>query len=91
MAQASFGVLNSSLLSSNEGSRSFPKGDNREIAAKISYLHLKIFSKRLANFIQSWQKYPWIKEIQAYENQGSSSFPRGDNREIEAKIKYIYI
>ena len=34
------------------------------------------------NFNQTWYKHSWVKGIQVCSDEGSHSFPRGDNNKI---------
>ena len=71
---------------SNEGPRSFPRGDNYEIA-KIHYRNLKICSRTIGPIsIKLCTKHPWVKEIQVCSNEGPP-FPGGDNNKM-AKIHW---
>ena len=73
-------------VSSNEGPRHFPRGDNYEIA-KIYLQTLKIFFLRTTGPISTklGTKHPWVKGIKVSSNEGPRFFLRGDNKEITKK------
>jgi hypothetical protein len=66
-------------VSSNEGDRPSPRGDNSE-RVKMHWKFLKIFSRTSrSNSIKLGTNYPWIKGIQVYSNKGPGPLQRGDN------------
>ena len=68
---------------SNEGLRSFPRGDNYEIA-KIHWRIWKIFFSKTTEPISTklGTMHHWVKEIQICSNEGLHPFPRAYNYEI---------
>ena len=73
-------------VSSNEGSRPFPRGDNNKIA-NIHFRTLKIVFSRITGPISTKRstKHSRVMGIQVCSNEGPSPFPRGDNKE-KAKL-----
>ena len=68
---------------SPKGPRLLPSGDNKE-EPKLHWQNLKIFFSRTTEPISTklGTKHPVVKGIQAFKNEGSCPFPRGDNYKI---------
>ena len=72
---------------SNEGTRSFPRGDN-EKKIKNTWTELKnhlFLQNELEISTKLGTKHPWVKRVQVCSNEGPPPFPRGNNYE-NAKI-----
>ena len=69
-------------VSSNEGPRPFPRGDNSE-NTKLYLKYLKIFSRTTGPIsTKLGTKHPWVEGIQVCSNERPRPSTRGDNSEI---------
>ena len=68
---------------SNERTRPFPRGDNKEIT-NIHWRNLKIFFLRTTGPISAkfGTKHPSVMQNHVCSNDGTCPFPRGDQYEI---------
>jgi hypothetical protein len=66
-------------VSTNEGDKTSPRGDNSE-RVKIHLNFLKIFSSKtsIQNSIKLGTNYPWMKGNQVCSNKGPAPLQRGD-------------